>query len=93
MGERRTGVAGLGEDAGEVAFPPDLTDVDLRTLRAMDDPAVLAAVDAVLADSEGLRRVWYTTGSDDEIVPGRPTGHMFSAGHAPRSLHGEDTVA
>jgi hypothetical protein len=86
-------VAGLGEDAAEAVFPPDLTDVDLRALRALDDPAVLAAVDVVLADSEGLRRVWYTTGSDDEIVPGRPTGHMFSAAHPQPPLPGEDTVA
>ncbi|GAA3152386.1 hypothetical protein GCM10017687_82580 [Streptomyces echinatus] len=45
--------AGLGEDAGEAVFPPGLTDVDLRTLRAMDDPAVLAAVAGVLADPDG----------------------------------------
>ncbi|MEU1011415.1 hypothetical protein [Streptomyces sp. NPDC005890] len=92
MGERRTRVAGLGEDAGEVVFPPDLTDVDLRTLRAMDDPAVLAAVAGVLADPEGLSRVWYTTGGDDEIMPGRP-GRAFSAGPARQPLRDEDTVA
>ncbi|WP_225823289.1 hypothetical protein [Streptomyces naphthomycinicus] len=83
---------GLGEDAGEVVFPPGLTDVDLRTLRAMDDPAVLAAVAGVLADPEGLRRIWYTTGGDDKIMPGRP-GRAFSAGPARQPLRGEDTVA
>jgi FXSXX-COOH protein len=71
--------------------PPDLTGVDLRTLRAMDDPAVLAAVAGVLADPEGLRRVWYTTG-DDDLIPGRP-GHAFSAGPACPLGRGEDTVA
>lgn len=92
MGELRTRGVGLGEDAEEVVLPPDLTDVDLRTLRAMDDPAVLAAVAGVLADPDGLRRVWYTTGGDDEIMPGRP-GRAFSAGPARQPLRGEDTVA
>ncbi|WP_251094900.1 hypothetical protein [Streptomyces sp. Caat 7-52] len=84
--------AGLGENAAEAVFPPGLTDVDLRTLRAMDDPEVLAAVAGVLADPDGLRRVWYTTGGDDGIAPGR-SGHAFSAGPVRRSLPGEDTVA
>ncbi|GAA3146439.1 hypothetical protein GCM10010521_36990 [Streptomyces rameus] len=92
MGEPTTRGAGLGEDAAEAVFPPDLTDVDLRTLRAMDHPAVLAAVAGVLADPEGLRRVWYTTGGDDGIAPGGPE-RAFSAGPARRPLHGEDTVA
>ncbi len=92
MGEPMTRGAGLGEDAGEAVFPPGLTDVDLRTLRAMDDPAVLAAVAGVLADPDGLRRVWYTTGGDDGIAPAGP-GHAFSAAVARQSLRGEDTVA
>ncbi|MFC9925454.1 FxSxx-COOH cyclophane-containing RiPP peptide [Streptomyces sp. NPDC127190] len=91
-----TRAAGLGEHAVRAVVPPDLTDVDLRTLRAMDDPALLAAVAGVLADPEGLGRVWYTTDTDT-LVPGGVTGHMFSAGHtrrAPtRSLPGTDTVA
>ncbi|MEU3410423.1 MULTISPECIES: hypothetical protein [unclassified Streptomyces] len=91
MGEFSTRGAGLGADAEGVAFPPGLTGVDLPTLRAMDDPAVLAAVAGVLADPEGLRRVWYTTQSDDGLVTGRP-GHAFSASPAP-PLSGEDTVA
>ncbi|MFG3015474.1 hypothetical protein ACGFZB_34555 [Streptomyces cinerochromogenes] len=91
MGEFRTRVAGPGEDVSRAVSPPDLTDIDLRTLRALDDPAVLDAVAGVLADPEGLCRVWYTTG-DDDLVPGRP-GRAFSAGPARQPLHGEDTVA
>ncbi|MEU6670770.1 hypothetical protein [Streptomyces sp. NPDC046727] len=83
---------GLGEHAAQAVLPPGLTDVDLGTLRALDDPAVLAAVAGVLADPEGLRRVWYTTAGDERIVTGR-SGRAFSAGPARPPLRGEDTVA
>lgn len=92
MGEPKSRGAGLGEDVVEAVLPSDLTDVDLRTLRATDHPAVLAAVAGVLADPEGLRRVWYTTGGDDGIAPDGPE-RVFSAGPARQSLRGEDTVA
>ncbi|MFD9188240.1 hypothetical protein ACFWCA_08465 [Streptomyces phaeochromogenes] len=41
---------------------PDLTDVDLRTLRAMDDPGLIAAVDQVLKSSREFGQVWYVGG-------------------------------
>ncbi|MEU3526113.1 hypothetical protein AB0E62_19980 [Streptomyces sp. NPDC038707] len=92
MGEFSTRGAGLGADAGGGTFPPGLTDVDLPTLRAMDDPAVLAAVAGVLADPDGLRRVWYTTDSDNGLLAPR-SEHAFSASPAPPPPPGEDTVA
>jgi hypothetical protein len=56
-------------------FLPDLTDVDLRTLRAMDAPGVLAAVDRVLCEADRFKEVWYV-GEDptvDRAAPGEGT--------------------
>ncbi|QQM47332.1 hypothetical protein [Streptomyces liliifuscus] len=45
---------------------PDLTDVDLRTLRAMDDPGLIAAVDQVLKSSREFGQVWYVGGEGEK---------------------------
>lgn len=92
MGEHRIRAVGLGRTTGEGLVPPDLTDVDLRTLRALDDPELIAAVEGVLANPEELRRVWYTNPDDDAVSEG-PEGRAFSAGRARRPLRSEDTVA
>ncbi|MGW0768801.1 hypothetical protein [Streptomyces sp. NPDC002676] len=71
MTEQRKGAAGPGEDGGRTAPPPDLTDVDLRTLRAMDDPGLLTAVAGVLCRSREPSEVWYV-GEDFLRPPGSP---------------------
>jgi hypothetical protein len=90
VGEISARGTGLGEDTEEAVFPPGLTDVDLRTLRALDDPAALAAVAGVLADPCGLCRVWSTNPDDEESSQSE---HAFSATPARPSSRGEDTVA
>jgi hypothetical protein len=56
--EHRRGAAGPGEAVGWAALLPDLTDVDLRTLRVMDDPGLTAAVTEVLGRPGVFREVW-----------------------------------
>jgi FXSXX-COOH protein len=45
---------------------PDLTDLDLRTLRTMDDPGLTEAVGHVLERSRELAEAWW---SDGEPTP------------------------
>ncbi|MFE2099178.1 MULTISPECIES: hypothetical protein [unclassified Streptomyces] len=78
MAEPRTRGVGPGERAAGTLLLPDLTDVDLRALRAMDDPALMAAVGEVFADSRHGTEIWYS----DE-------GGRFSAGLA-EAMPGED---
>ncbi|MGX1881219.1 FxSxx-COOH cyclophane-containing RiPP peptide [Streptomyces sp. NPDC055287] len=66
MSHRNTVVAGQGQDAGRPPPVPDLTHVDLRTLRTMDDPGLTEAIDQVLGRSGDLAEAWWAT---DE--PGR----------------------
>lgn len=60
MSHRNTVVAGQGQDADRTPAVPDLTDVDLRTLRSMDDPALTEAVGRVLDHSGELTEAWWT---------------------------------
>ncbi|MFI9745269.1 hypothetical protein [Streptomyces sp. NPDC052494] len=46
---------------------PDLTAVDLRTLRFMDDPELVAAVDRVLWHPQELGASWFVEGGSDGI--------------------------
>ncbi|MEU4926761.1 hypothetical protein AB0G54_09685 [Streptomyces yokosukanensis] len=83
MAEQRKGVAGPGEDRGTTALLPDLTDVDLRTLRAMDDPVLLTVVGDVLRRSREFDEVWYVgdelPGGGDRAVTA-PGDRTFLAG-------------
>ncbi|MGP4006244.1 hypothetical protein [Streptomyces sp. 4N124] len=79
MAEQRKRAVGPGEDAGRTAPLPDLTDIDLRTLRAMDDPELSAAVERVLRGSAEFQEVWYGDG-DGEISPREPGERTFSVG-------------
>jgi len=64
VGEQRNRAADPGRDTGRTVVLPDLTDVDLRTLRAMDDPGLAAAVDQVLGSSREFGEVWYVSPDD-----------------------------
>ncbi|MFF0472773.1 hypothetical protein [Streptomyces sp. NPDC004284] len=46
---------------------PDLADVDLRTLRFMDDPALAAAVERVLWHPQELGDSWFEGGNGDGV--------------------------
>ncbi|MBD0422395.1 hypothetical protein AB0L35_03860 [Streptomyces sp. NPDC052309] len=74
MAEQVNTVAGSGGVAGRTTLLPGLTDVDLRTLRAMDEPALMAAVEQVFEGARGPDEIWYS----DE---GRK--RVFSAGLVP----------
>ncbi|MEU6511729.1 hypothetical protein [Streptomyces sp. NPDC046942] len=91
MAEQRKGAAGPGEDPGPTALLFGLTDVDLRTLRARDDPELMAAVAGILCGSREPGEVWY--GEDPSPRPpglsAWPGGRMFSAGLT-ASVTGED---
>jgi hypothetical protein len=89
VAEQRIRAADSGDDAVRTAPLPDLTGVDLRTLRSLDDPALAAAVDLVLRGSAGLRDVWYVD-SEGEMSPGEPGERPFSAGLA-EAARGEDS--
>ncbi|WP_155056880.1 hypothetical protein [Streptomyces blattellae] len=82
MAEQRKRAAGPGEDAGRTAPLPDLTDVDLRTLRAMDDPGLSAAVEQVLCGATEFREVWYGDGEGGQSSPGERDERTFSVGLA-----------
>ncbi|MFE8943086.1 hypothetical protein ACWDZ8_45365 [Streptomyces sp. NPDC003233] len=78
MAEQTKEEVGPGEEAGRSVFLPDLTGVDLRTLRAMDDPGLTALVDEVLASAQRCGEVWYTGGDYSPVEPG-PPGRSFPA--------------
>lgn len=78
MGEPRTRGAGFGPGAEGGRIPPDLTGVDLRTLRAADDRQLVVAALRVLTSAHRLHEVWYS-GSDPDGVAGQAAGQSFSA--------------
>ncbi|MEU6575377.1 hypothetical protein [Streptomyces sp. NPDC046805] len=80
MVEQRSRATGSGVYVVPTALLPDLTDVDLRTLRAMDDPGLRAAVEQVLHDAAWFREVWYGDTEPTPSGPGGLSGRMFSAG-------------
>lgn len=51
-------VAGVDRTDGRPRRLPDLTGVDLRTLRFMDDPDLSAAVERVLWQTQDLADSW-----------------------------------
>ncbi|MEV5877555.1 hypothetical protein AB0L75_25700 [Streptomyces sp. NPDC052101] len=59
MAEQRKGAAGPGADRERTALLSGLTDIDLRTLRAMDDPGLMTAVGDVLGRAREFGEVWY----------------------------------
>lgn len=64
MLEHTKRVAGVDRAGGRPRRLPDLTGVDLRTLRFMDDPDLAAAVERVLWHPQELGESWYE-GSED----------------------------
>ncbi|MFB7451174.1 hypothetical protein ACFTWS_34745 [Streptomyces sp. NPDC057027] len=66
MLEHTKRVAGVDRGGDRPWGLPDLTGVDLRTLRFMDDPALVAAVDRVLWHPQELGASWFVEGSGDK---------------------------
>ncbi|MEU9999891.1 hypothetical protein [Streptomyces sp. NPDC050848] len=58
MLEHMEWVAGVDRGAGRPPHLPDLTAVDLRTLRFMDDPELAVAVGRVLWHTGDLAESW-----------------------------------
>ncbi|MEV7280817.1 hypothetical protein [Streptomyces sp. NPDC093111] len=58
MLEHMEWVADLDREDGRSSHLPDLTAVDLRTLRFMDDPELATAVDRLLWRPEQLADAW-----------------------------------
>ncbi|MGW4161763.1 hypothetical protein [Streptomyces sp. NPDC004788] len=58
MLEHMEWVAGVDRADGRPRRLPDLTGVDLRTLRFMDDPDLAAAVERVLWETQDLSDSW-----------------------------------
>ncbi|MET9437592.1 hypothetical protein [Streptomyces sp. NPDC006551] len=63
MLEHTEWATGVDRDAGQAPPLPDLTAVDLRTLRVMDHPDLVAAVDRVLGRSLELGESWVSEGN------------------------------
>ncbi|MFI1799249.1 hypothetical protein ACH427_18125 [Streptomyces sp. NPDC020379] len=61
---KRTATAHQAHTAERVPPVPDLTGVDLRTLRHTEDPALGAAVEEVLLDPGEFEETWYSSGDD-----------------------------
>ncbi|MER6069938.1 hypothetical protein ACFYZB_14530 [Streptomyces sp. NPDC001852] len=78
MAEQTKGAVGPGEEAGRSVPLPDFTGVDLRTLRAMDDPGLTALVDQVLVAARCRSEIWYTGGDYSPVEPDLP-GRSFPA--------------
>ncbi|MGC0329552.1 hypothetical protein RKD23_002542 [Streptomyces sp. SAI-170] len=91
MPEQRERAASPGAHTVRTAPLPDLTYVDLRALRAMDDPGLIAAVDRVLSRAREPHMIWYAN-PDPDGVTDRPRVRPFSAGHGD-SPRGEDPGA
>ncbi|MEV4949478.1 hypothetical protein [Streptomyces sp. NPDC053755] len=53
---------GVDRDAGRLPHLPDLTTVDLRTLRSLDHPGLAAAVERVLRRPAELAESWVEGG-------------------------------
>ncbi|MFE6159610.1 hypothetical protein ACFQ7F_11945 [Streptomyces sp. NPDC056486] len=76
---------------GRAPLLPDLAHVDLRTLRAMNDPRLAEAVDRVLGYSSELSETWYTgdDGTDTDRDRAAVADRMFPA-RSGVSPHGEE---
>ncbi|MFF1693820.1 hypothetical protein ACFVXC_09390 [Streptomyces sp. NPDC058257] len=81
-------MAGPAEGHGRALLLPDLAHVDLRTLRAMDDPRLAEAVERVLAHSRELGDSWFS-GDGPTYVDEAHTGRMVPAGSG-ASRHREE---
>ncbi|MEU5420418.1 hypothetical protein ACFY1P_01495 [Streptomyces sp. NPDC001407] len=71
---KRTAKARQAHPAERVPPVPDLTGVDLRTLRTLrhsEDLALGAAVEEVLLDPAGIAETWYS-GGEDAGTPKKP---------------------
>ncbi len=78
MAQQGMGTPGRGGGAGPTVLLPGLTDADLRTLRAMDDPELIAAVDRVLAGTDESQQVWHS-GESERLMPDGSGECTFSA--------------
>ncbi|MEU3477463.1 hypothetical protein ACI2LO_20170 [Streptomyces sp. NPDC033754] len=67
MLEHTKRVAGVDRGGERPWRLPDLTAVDLRTLRFMDDPELAAAVERVLWHPQELGASWFVEGGSDGI--------------------------
>ncbi|MFE0136631.1 hypothetical protein ACFWY6_34475 [Streptomyces sp. NPDC059037] len=72
-------VTGPEGGPGRAPLLLDLAHVDLRTLRAMDDPRLAEAVERVLGHSRDLGESWYGP-TDPDPVHRIPADHQFPAG-------------
>ncbi|MCX4669900.1 hypothetical protein OG453_24975 [Streptomyces sp. NBC_01381] len=79
MSEQVKWVTGPEGGPGRAPLLLDLAHVDLRTLRAMDDPRLAEAVERVLGQSRDLGESWYGP-TDPDFVRSRPVDHQFPAG-------------
>ncbi|MGA5134536.1 hypothetical protein ACPCTO_32565 [Streptomyces olivoreticuli] len=61
---KRTAAAVSADAAERVPTVPDLTGIDLRTLRHTEDTALGVAVEEVLLDPGEFEGTWYSDGSD-----------------------------
>ncbi|MEU2871083.1 hypothetical protein ABZ769_18020 [Streptomyces olivoreticuli] len=61
---KRTAAARSADVAERVPTVPDLTGIDLRTLRHTEDPRLATAVEEVLLDPGEFEGTWYSDGSD-----------------------------
>lgn len=64
MSEHTKRAADAGRAVRRPRRLPDLTGVDLRTLRFMDDPELSAAVDRLLWRPQDLADSWVESGGD-----------------------------
>ncbi|MFC9592713.1 hypothetical protein ACFTUC_23350 [Streptomyces sp. NPDC056944] len=67
MLEHTQRVAGVDRGGERPWGLPDLTAVDLRTLRFMDDPELAAAVERVLWDPQELEPSWFVESGGDKV--------------------------
>ncbi|MDA5144252.1 hypothetical protein PEM37_22320 [Streptomyces sp. AD681] len=78
MADQGKGAPGRAGGVGPTGALTGLADADLRTLRAMDDPELIAAVDRVLSVPDEFQQVWNGEGEDD-LAPEDPGEDAFSA--------------
>ncbi|MFD5219386.1 hypothetical protein [Streptomyces tendae] len=78
VADQGKGTPGRGGGVGPAGALTGLADADLRTLRAMDDPELIAAVDRVLSVPGEFQQVW-NSDSEDDLAPEGPGEGTFSA--------------
>lgn len=81
-------VTGPEGGPGRAPLLLDLAHVDLRTLRAMDDPRLAEAVERVLGHSRELGESWYS-GDGPTYVEEAHSGRTVPAGSGAQP-HGEE---